>query len=169
MLTCVLVVKRKRKRPGKKLKLLLTAAIVIVFDFLSKFYVRESFSSNQSLPLIKGIFHLTYVKNSGAAFGIFPGKTLFFLAVTLFVLILIGAYFIKVRPQRSLVQISLGMVVGGAAGNLIDRLSQGLVTDFLDFRFWPVFNFADAAVVIGALLLGAEILKKRGIRDESGV
>lgn len=132
---------------------------VLVADQLTKFIVSLCLSPGASIPVIKNVFHITYVLNPGAAFGILKGQTYFFISVGLLAVIFI---LISLRRQQSLrIKIALALILSGALSNLIDRLRLNAVIDFLDFRIWPVFNFADSAITIGAILLAYSILIKR--------
>lgn len=108
---------------------------------------------NESLPVIKSVFHITYVNNPGAAFGLLANKTPVFIGVTLVVAVFILLTYNYLPPGRPLLRLALALMLGGAMGNLIDRVSFGYVIDFLDFRIWPVFNVADMAIVTGVVLL----------------
>jgi len=136
---------------------------ILFLDQLSKSLVTKNLLLNQSLPLIKGIFHLTLIHNRGAAFGILKNQTQLFIFTSLLAIILI---FWNLRKNKykthSIYSISLSFVLAGALGNLIDRLKLGYVIDFLDFRIWPVFNIADSAISIGAMILGYSILRSKG-------
>jgi len=129
------------------------AAVVLFLDQLSKFFAVRFLNPGESLALIRNIFHLTIVRNTGAAFGIFKGARFFFIAVSIFVIIAIIAYTRSTVKSFFLREAAFGLILGGAFGNLIDRLWSGCVIDFLDFRIWPVFNLADSAVTIGAIIL----------------
>jgi signal peptidase II len=133
---------------------------VLVVDQLSKAWVRAAFLPQQSVPVIQNVFHLTYVRNLGAAFGLFPGARSVFMLTTTAVLFVIAAYWRRARPTAWPIVIALALVTGGAIGNLIDRAWLGQVTDFFDFTFldFPVFNIADSGVVIGVIILMAWIL-----------
>jgi len=135
----------------------IAALIILCLDQASKFIVVRNLSLNQSLPVIKNIFHLTLVHNRGAAFGVFKNQVSWFILTSIFAIVLIFLNFKK--PRHTLYNFSLGLILAGAAGNLIDRLFLGYVVDFLDFRIWPVFNIADSSITIGAILLGYSILK----------
>jgi signal peptidase II len=141
--------------------MLFTPAILVLFlDQLSKHLAAKNLILNQSVPIIKGIFHLTLIHNRGAAFGILKNQAPLFIFISLFAIILIYFNLKKSRNKENIVfNISLALILGGALGNLIDRLFLGYVIDFLDFRIWPVFNVADSAITIGAILLGYSILK----------
>ena len=132
---------------------------ILSLDQFTKFLVTRILALNQSLPVIKGIFHLTLIHNRGAAFGILKNQTPFFIFTSLIAIILIFSSLKHNRHIKSY-SISLGFILAGALGNLIDRSFLGYVIDFLDFRIWPVFNVADSAITIGAILLGYSILKK---------
>lgn len=130
-----------------------TSLIIIFLDQLTKFLIKQNFQLNQSLPIIKDILHITYITNTGSAFGLLKGFNLIFIAFSIIVIIAIFYFFKKIKENESLLQFSVGMLLGGTIGNLIDRLLQGAVTDFIDFRIWPVFNLADSAVTISVAIL----------------
>jgi signal peptidase II len=136
------------------------ALSVVVADRISKWICQTSLQPLGSVPVIKGIFHLTYVENRGAAFGILQNKTWFFIPATLIILVILLYMLIRVKTNSKLMRVSLALIAGGAVGNLIDRIWLGYVVDFLDFRIWPVFNIADSSVVVGALILGYLVLVK---------
>ncbi|MCF8010858.1 MAG: signal peptidase II [Clostridiales bacterium] len=147
------------------MRLLLTALSVIIIDQLSKYIVQTSMLHGQSIPLIKEFFHLTYIQNPGAAFGILPNQTWFFVIITILVITVILLTLKYFTFTQKLTGISMGMIAGGAAGNLIDRIRIGKVIDFFDLRVWPVFNVADTAIVVGASLL-IWIIWKSGEDDD---
>ena len=137
----------------------LTGLAILILDQSTKFLILEFLSENQSIAIIKNIFHLTLVKNPGAAFGIFRDFNIFLVIISLATIILILLIWISTRKFK----ISFILILSGAMGNLIDRLRYGYVVDFLDFRIWPVFNVADIAITIGAILLGCSMLKSKCI------
>src|SRR5206468_6544533 len=104
----------------------------------------------------------TYVQNRGAAFGLLQDQTVFFVFVGLLVVAVIGASYRYLPRSGFLVHLALGLQLGGAVGNLIDRIRQGYVVDFVDFGYrsnwWPVFNVADSAIVVGVALLALNAL-----------
>ncbi len=132
---------------------------VLSLDQLTKLLVVKNLLLNQSLPIIRGIFHFTLIYNRGAAFGILKNQTQLFIFTSLFATVLILSVFKK--QKHSVYNMPLSLILGGALGNLIDRIALGYVIDFLDFRIWPVFNVADSAITIGAILLGWSILTTR--------
>jgi signal peptidase II len=136
----------------------IVAVLVFSADQLSKLWVVRKFVPGETWAFIPNIFHLTYVRNPGAAFGILAYKTPFFIVITLLMILLIvfSGHFLDSR--YALFRLALALQLGGAAGNLVDRLRTGYVIDFLDFRFWPVFNLADTAIVLGVILLFLSLL-----------
>ncbi|MEG6617096.1 signal peptidase II [Peptococcaceae bacterium 1198_IL3148] len=138
---------------------MLIAVAVLFIDLLSKHIVQSSMELNQSIPVVENIFHLTYILNPGAAFGMLANQTTFFIVITVAIIIGMMVFYKHIRREGLLVQLALGMIAGGALGNLIDRLRYGKVVDFLDFRVWPIFNLADTAIVMGVALVIWQMLK----------
>ncbi len=135
--------------------------IVLVADQLSKFFIHRSLYFGQSIPIVKNIFHFSLVHNSGIAFGLFKNQTIFFIILSIIVIIYILSDSIFHLKQYTLKKhIALGLILGGALGNLLDRIRLGCVVDFLDFRVWPVFNIADSSITIGMVLLGWSLLRE---------
>ena len=139
--------------------LIIPVLIILALDQLSKFIVIKNLNANQSIPIIKGLLYVTFVRNCGAAFGILKNQLPLFIFTALFAIVLIFLVISKKKERPLILNISLGLILAGAIGNLIDRLFLGYVVDFIDFRIWPVFNVADSAITIGAVLLGWSILK----------
>lgn len=130
-------------------------------DRLTKILVSKYLSLQQSLPVIKGFFHLTLIHNRGAAFGMLQNQAFLFIFSAVFAIILICVDLRGKKEQKPFFyRLALALISAGALGNLIDRLFLGYVIDFLDFRIWPVFNIADSAITVGAVLLGYSILLK---------
>ena len=136
------------------------AFIVVLLDQLTKFLIKQNFLLNHSIPIIKNIFHLTYITNTGSAFGLFKGLNLFFMLFSIIVIIVIFYYINKIKNNEKYLQFAVGLLLGGTIGNLIDRIAYGSVIDFIDFRIWPVFNIADSAVTISVILLIILLWKK---------
>lgn len=144
------------------------ALAVAALDQVSKAYMQANMLPGASIPVIPGIFHITYVLNPGAAFGILEHQTWFFVVVA-FVLFAAMVYFYPRIPQGyGLLRLGVGLQVGGAAGNVIDRLKTGYVVDFFDFRVWPVFNVADIAIVCGVALIVYSLLFPPGKKADEG-
>ena len=142
-----------RRRGG--LTLWVTAGIVLVVDRLTKLWAEGSLPDHPR-ELLGGIVRLRYTTNSGGAFSLGDRAPLLFALAATVVCLAIAATSLRARPTAH--AIALGLVLGGAAGNLIDRIVRGpglsgRVVDFVDLRVWPVFNAADASIVVGALLL----------------
>ena len=126
--------------------------IILAMDMATKYWAYNYLREVGSLPVIENIFHLTYVENRGAAFGILQDQRWVFIVVTIVTLIFIFWYIRQMEPEIRLLRIGLNLIVAGAVGNLIDRIYLGFVIDFIDFRIWPVWNIADMAIVIGTIL-----------------
>ena len=135
--------------------------LVFIIDQLVKHLVVSTMHLGQSLPVIKGIFHITYVLNPGAAFGMLEHQRWFFIVVALAAVLLGVAFYKKLQQESFLMRSGAGLLLGGAVGNLADRIQSGLVVDFLDFRVWPVFNIADIAICAGAGMLIFDIWQRR--------
>ena len=133
---------------------------VLPLDQISKFIISAKLQLNQTFPLIKGVLGLTLIHNTGAAFGILKNQVYLFIITSCAAIVLI--YFgLKNNRHNKYQVVCLGLILAGALGNLIDRLRFGYVIDFLNFYIWPVFNIADSAITIGAILLGWAILKEK--------
>ncbi len=132
----------------------LISVLTLMADQASKFLILTTFTPGESLALLPGALHLTYVQNTGAAFGVFKGQQIVFIGVSLLVIVWVVREFLR-RPRTLAPSTVWGyaLVLGGAAGNLIDRLRFGFVVDFIDVRIWPVFNIGDSAITIGVALL----------------
>lgn len=143
---------------------LLIFSAVLLLDQATKYLAQAQLAHIITQPVIPGIFHVTLVHNQGAAFGMLPGGVFIFSAVSIacivFIILMLKdprlmerALGAGVSVQRAAVRCSLGLIMGGAVGNLIDRLVLGYVVDFLDLRVWPVFNVADSAITVGGVVL----------------
>lgn len=142
--------------------LLAIIAASVVIDQIFKLLVVNTLEIGQSVPLIDGVFHFTYVQNFGAAFSILQNRQILLIVVTGAVMAVMAVVLFKNAKKLSkIVNLSLALVVGGGIGNLLDRIRLGYVVDYLDFQLinFPVFNFADCCVVIGALLLIVGVIR----------
>lgn len=138
---------------------LLIAIGLLLADQATKAAVLAWLAPGQSVTVIRHVFSLTHTRNPGAAFGILPNQTPFFILVTA---VLVAAMFPYLRRERQMAPAmitGLGLAIGGALGNLVDRLRWGTVVDFLDFHVWPVFNLADMGLTAGSLLLAWHLLR----------
>ena len=134
------------------------ATLVVVLDQLTKFWIVSNFNLHASRTIIPGLFDLTYLVNTGVAFGMFAGspavwRQVFFIGVALAALCILIYMYRNFKEKSVFYELSLGLIAGGAIGNLIDRIRQGYVTDFLDVyigsHHWPAFNVADSAISVG--------------------
>ncbi|MGI6163675.1 MAG: signal peptidase II [Bacillota bacterium] len=128
---------------------------VLFLDQLSKWYIRSNFALGQSLPVAGRWLQIVYRENAGAAFGILAGARWLFVAISIVSVALAVVLYPKVQHLGWYVVMALGLVAGGALGNVIDRVHHVTVTDFICVRYFPaVFNVADSAIVVGAFILG---------------
>jgi len=137
-------------RPARLLAI--TALTLLLLDQVTKAWALRALTLGQSIPVVPGLFHLTLVKNPGVAFGLFArcGGL-----VTAAAFVIVGGMVaVALRPPISRAQVlAAGLILGGAIGNVVDRLRFGGVVDFFDFRVWPVFNVADSGITVGTILL----------------
>ena len=131
--------------------------LFFIIDLVSKLIVSNLMDVYDSIEIIKGFFNITYVRNRGAAFSIFSGEILGIIIVSLIIICFIVYYILKSNPKSKLEKIGYSMILGGAIGNLFDRVLYGYVIDFLDFYIfnydYPIFNLADCFIFLGVLLL----------------
>ncbi|MBW2983931.1 signal peptidase II [Candidatus Woesearchaeota archaeon] len=128
----------------------LVVLIVLILDQLIKLIIKTKLIVNQSVPVIKNIFHITYIQNTGAGFGILKGQQTALIWFAVFIIGVILYNYDKI-PKDWLGNSSIALILAGAIGNLIDRLFLRYVIDFLDFRIWPAFNIADSALTLGVI------------------
>ena len=139
------------------------AALVLLTDQVSKYLVTVSLGEGQSWGVVSWlapVLRVTHVTNTGAAFGMLPGLGNIFAFIAVAVIVVIIVFYRRLPAGQSLMRVSLGLQLGGAFGNLADRISRGSVVDFIDLSFWPfkdfpVFNLADSSIVIGVTMLAA--------------
>jgi signal peptidase II len=149
------------RRWRSELSLLVIAIVILLADQVTKALVLRYLPYQQPwnpIPSLYPLVTLTHVTNTGAAFGLFPNGGLVFTIVALVVVVAILVYYRYLPQHHGLVRLSLGLQLGGAIGNLIDRLRFGKVVDFIDFHFWPVFNVADSSIVIGVVILACYLI-----------
>lgn len=127
---------------------------MIILDRASKIYIDSVLDPGGSIPLVKGILDITYVRNPGALLGLFADLNSLLILFALVLILAILYYYLHARPRDRLLNLALALELGGATGNLIDRIAYGRVIDFIDFKIWPVFNIADSAITVGLVLLG---------------
>lgn len=152
---------------------ILVAAGAVALDQISKLLVLRYLAPVGSYPLWRGVLHLTYVENRGAAFGMLSEHRWVFLAASTAAILVIGVYLFRARPKSVLERLSLAMIAGGGIGNMIDRVARGYVVDFIDvtcIRFY-VFNIADSFVCVGCglmilYLIRAEVRDRRAAKEK---
>lgn len=161
---------------GNLSQLIMLVLIAIVADQLTKAWVTSSLGLGQSVPLISGFLHFTLVRNTGMAFGLLSSSEIPFKAVlvTLLSVAAMGAvtyYALKTPQQEKWTRIGLTLILGGALGNIIDRIRLGYVVDFVDVFYgsshWPAFNVADSCICIGVGLLLLDGFRHRSVEPES--
>jgi signal peptidase II len=129
----------------------------IAADQLTKWIVSSQLAFDESLHVL-GPFSIHHVQNSGIAFGLFSSATIAVTALTSFAVVWLLFYFARSGARHPVLPVALGLLIGGSASNLIDRIRLGHVTDFLDFEYWPAFNLADSFIVIGVAILFLALL-----------
>jgi signal peptidase II len=151
---------------------LIAFVVSLTLDIVTKYFVNEHLVYADRVPVIEGFFYLTHVRNTGAAFGLFRDadavvRLTFFISVSLVAIGIIVQFFRQLAPGDRLSALALGLILGGAVGNLLDRIRLGEVIDFLHFILWggyrwPDFNLADTWIVVGVGLLLLELLASEG-------
>ena len=127
--------------------LVVISLAVIILDRVTKLLVQSHLAEGQSIPIMPGVMSLPYILNPGAAFGMLEHQRLFFILMTVAVIAVL-IYF-----RRRIKELGAAFFLGGAVGNLIDRIETGFVIDFFDFYFWPIFNVADIFICVGVGLI----------------
>ncbi|SIS44085.1 signal peptidase II [Kroppenstedtia eburnea] len=144
------------------------ALVILVLDQWTKWLVVHKMDLYQTIPLWEGVFHITSHRNRGAAFGILENQQWLFIVVTVLVVVGILVYLARLKESQPLMSWSLALILGGALGNLLDRIRLGEVVDFLDFRWihYPIFNVADSAIVIGVGIMLLYTLRQPREKDD---
>ncbi len=150
-----------RRKKLEALILPLMASFILLVDQVSKYFIVKTLGQGQSwhiFPGLASLFQFTYVTNTGAAFGLFPHWGDFFIVIASLVIVALVLYYLHLPDGEWLVRVAMGLQLGGALGNLVDRLHRGFVVDFIDLNFWPlahwpVFNLADTSIVSGVTVL----------------
>lgn len=146
----------------RNLLLASVTGIVILVDQVTKLYIMRTMRPHESIPIVANLFSLTYIRNPGAAFGLLAGSSngfrmVFFGLTSIFALGLLGTLLVRMSEREWVGRLSVSGILGGAIGNLIDRLRFGEVIDFLDVYVsnyhWPAFNVADSAITVGVIFL----------------
>lgn len=168
--------------------IVITIAIVVILDQISKYIIKNTMYLYESIDFIGDFFKITYIENPGMAFGIQMGNKFWFTFLSIAAAVVVLIYLIRLPNEKFLFRFALALIMGGAIGNLIDRLIAGRVVDFLDVEFfdisipafeflfvnfpgydltrWPVFNIADSAVTCGMILIAWQILSQKSPLNE---
>lgn len=144
-----------------------SAALVLLLDQFTKYLVIQSLDPGFSFPF-RGFFRITHVHNTGSAFGILQGLNTPLIFVSFIGIVILVLIYRSQRHPSNWLRLSLALQLGGAFGNLVDRVRLGYVTDFIDIGPWPVFNLADSSIVIGLIILAWVLTRKGSSREESG-
>ena len=140
----------------KKKKYLFLIFIIFLIDQITKIIISNNINLNGSITVIKNFFSLTYVKNTGAAFGFFSGKTLLITIISVFIFVYLLMELIKNKSNIKIINLSFSFILGGLIGNLYDRIVLGYVRDFMDFTIFnkgfAIFNIGDAFIVVGCFM-----------------
>jgi signal peptidase II len=156
-------------------KFYIVALLILAIDHMTKWIARATLESNQPIELISGYLRLSYVHNSGVAFGLFdkvdsPWKPYVLAAMAVVAVVLILLYSMHMPSDRNLLQFALAVTMGGILGNFLDRVIRGYVVDFIEFHiheafYWPTFNVADSAITIGIALLLIDTVKNPSLEE----
>lgn len=146
--------------------LLIIGLSVVILDQLTKHIVAVNMTEGMSIPIINHVFHLTYILNAGAAFGMLENSRWFFVAMAILVLSVICYYHKWILREDKKLQYGIVLFAAGTLGNLIDRILRGLVVDFFDFRIWPIFNVADIAICVGVGLIIWSTIQEELVKKE---
>lgn len=150
------------RHPARFLLLGLVSGTILILDQATKTIIQNRMSLHESIPVIPSFFNLTYIRNPGAAFGLFAEmddrfRFTFFIIIALAALLFLTHLYIKLPAESLLGRLSISLIIGGALGNLVDRVRYGEVVDFLDFFIgdlhWPAFNIADSAITVGVTMM----------------
>lgn len=136
---------------------LISTLSIVVIDRITKLFFSDLLVPGESFPVIRNILHMTLVHNTGIAFGLFKDQGIVFIVIPIIAIVLLAFNIYYYRQNDEALDkvyiFAFSMILGGAIGNLIDRIVYGHVIDFIDFRVWPVFNISDSAISIGAVLI----------------
>ena len=138
---------------------LAVSLFLVLADQAVKLGIARTMRLGESIPVMSGIFHITYIENPGAAFGMLANQRWFFIIAGILVILAACVMYRRLSETGRLVRLGAALLLGGAVGNLIDRTRLGRVIDFLDFRVWPVFNIADIGICVGVACLIYAIMR----------
>jgi len=149
---------------------LITVSLTVFFDRITKIFFSDILSVGESFPLIRNFIHMTLVHNTGIAFGLFKNQGVVFIIIPIIAIVLLVFNIVYYRNTKELSRsyiIAFSLILGGAIGNLIDRILFGYVIDFIDLRFWPVFNVSDSAITVGAVIIAFKCIQFSGRKQSA--
>ncbi len=147
----------------KGIILLIVSVPVVVVDRVTKLWIADTLSLTDSIVIFENFFSIRHIRNTAGAFGSFSWMSMnIFIVLTVMAIVLIGYLYCKLKPRQLAPMVGLAFIIGGAAGNLVDRIFLGSVIDFIDVHYyayhWPAFNVADSAITVGSVILAACIV-----------
>ena len=149
---------------------LFTVFFIVFLDRITKIFFSNILAEGESLPVIRNVLHMTLVHNTGIAFGLFKNHGIVFIIVPMIAIVLLiyNIYYYKSNNEKlsRLYIIAFSMILAGAIGNLIDRIYYGYVIDFVDLQVWPVFNVADSAITLGAVIIALKCIPRAEAHNE---
>lgn len=135
------------------MQLILVSLILVIIDQLSKYLTVENMIEGASIPIIPGVFHFTFIYNRGAAFGLLENQQWIFILVAVALIAVVFFFRKDIAAADKYTRYGTALLIGGAIGNLIDRIRINMVVDYFDFIIWPIFNIADIAICVGVSLI----------------
>lgn len=138
--------------------IIIIGLIFVFIDQLIKYMILNDFILGHSMSIIEDFLYITYIKNTGIAFGLFKNNNIFMVIVISIIIIVLLFFYYHEKKKSLVLSISIMFLVSGAIGNLIDRIIRGFIIDYINFTFWPAFNLADTLIVVGSFLLGFYII-----------
>ena len=137
---------------------ILIGMALVIIDQTIKYMVNTNMILGQSYPLIEDFLYITYVKNTGIAFGLFKNNNLFMILLISIIILILLYFYNKEKNKVFSLNIAITLLISGAVGNLVDRIYYGFIIDYIDFNFWPAFNLADSLIVIGSITLAVYLI-----------
>lgn len=137
---------------------ILIGMALVIIDQVIKYMVNINMILGQSYPLIEDFLYITYVKNTGIAFGLFKNNNIFMIILISIIILILLYFYNKEKNKVFSLNIAITLLISGAVGNLVDRIYYGFIVDYIDFTFWPAFNLADSLIVIGSITLAVYLI-----------
>ena len=138
--------------------IILFITILVGIDQIIKYYINTNLYIGQNITIMEDFLNITFIKNTGIAFGLFKSNNLFMIFVVLFLILILIYFYNREKKKNTLLKIAFIFLISGALGNLIDRIVYGSIIDYINFAFWPAFNLADSLIVMGSILLGIYLI-----------